>query len=234
MTTERGTVVLRACKVYKTFQTPTVQIPVLQGVDLEVRQGGSISIRGESGAGKTTLLSILAGMEMPDRGEVIWHDTVLAKRSAAWQARQRTTFMGLIFQAYYMIPELDALDNVLFPARLLGRLSSQQRGRARSLLEKVGLKDRMHHLASQLSGGEKQRVGIARALMNQPSLILADEPTGNLDERTAAGIIDLLLGLCREENTALVLVTHHPEFASQTERQCHLSSGLILQEEPSR
>lgn len=219
--------VLEARAIERTFPSPQGDIRVLRGVNLAVHAHETVSIRGESGAGKTTMLSILAGMERADSGEVLWDGTAISDCSRNWQARRRARFFGLIFQSYYLIPEIDALQNVLFAARLLGNPGKAASDRARFLLDRVGLAGRLHHMSGQLSGGERQRVGIARALMNSPRLILADEPTGNLDERTARDVMQMLLDLCREEDTALVLVTHNPEFAKATQRQLLLRQGVV-------
>lgn len=226
MKSEANTV-LEARDIERTFPSPQGDIRVLRGVNLAVHANESVSIRGESGAGKTTMLSILAGMERADRGEILWDGTQINNCSRNWQARRRARFFGLIFQSYYLIPEIDALQNVLFASRLVGNTGKAALDRARFLLDRVGLDGRRHHMSGQLSGGERQRVGIARALMNNPRLILADEPTGNLDERTARDVMLMLLDLCKEEDTALILVTHNPEFAKATQRQLLLQHGVI-------
>jgi predicted ABC-type transport system involved in lysophospholipase L1 biosynthesis ATPase subunit len=197
------------------------RIEVLSGVDLEIAAGESISVRGESGSGKSTLLNLLAGLDGRDAGTLAWDG------SPDTGARNRANFLGMVFQAFYLIPEIDARANVLMAARMLGRLEPGARARADELLGRVGLGERRHHLPSQLSGGERQRVGVARALMNRPRLLLADEPTGNLDERTGAAVIDLLLGLCVETRTALVLVTHNAAHAARTGRQFLLQDGVL-------
>jgi len=220
-------VILRAKNLHKAFSSAEDSIKVLQGVDMALHEGESISIRGESGAGKTTLLNLITLLERPDSGEVIWGEDRVEKKRNSWLARRRCHFMGLVFQAYYLIPELNALDNVLMARRLLGRVRAQDEERARYLMDQVGLKNRANHLTSQLSGGESQRVAIARALMNQPQILVADEPTGNLDENTGLGAMKLLLDLCVHENTGLILVTHNPDFAARTERQVHLLHGKL-------
>ncbi len=219
--------VLQTTGLTKIFKGPDADIEVLSGVELAVHAGESVSIRGESGAGKTTLLYILSTLELPDRGEVRWQGENVLKKSADWRALRRTTFMGLVFQSYYLIPELSALENVLMAARLAGKLDATKRQRARDLLDQVGLSERLRHMPGQLSGGERQRVALARALLNQPALVLADEPTGNLDEATGAEVMDIFLKLCAEEQVALCLVTHNPEFASRTERKLYLHTGVM-------
>ncbi|WP_269538900.1 ABC transporter ATP-binding protein [Cerasicoccus fimbriatus] len=217
--------ILEARGLSKTFQTPTRPIQVLDEANVLLAYGESLSIRGESGAGKTTLLYLLSVLEKPDSGELYWGGESVLDKSPNWRARKRATFMGFVFQAYYLMPELNALENVLLARRLLGKVRREDRERAADLLNRVGLSERAKQIPSKLSGGEKQRVAVARALMNQPPLILADEPTGNLDERTGEQIMDLLLNLCAEEKTSLILVTHNPDFAKRTDRGLNLHNG---------
>jgi predicted ABC-type transport system involved in lysophospholipase L1 biosynthesis ATPase subunit len=213
--------ILSARGLRKTYLSGTQRLEVLRGVDLEIAPGESMSIRGESGSGKSTLLNLLAGLDAADGGEILWRGekTLVAAR------RART--VGMVFQAFYLVPELDALANVLLAGRILARPDAAARARARELLGRVGLAERARHLPSQLSGGERQRVAVARALMNRPALILADEPTGNLDEGTGNAVIELLLGLCTETATALVLVTHNAAHAARTSRQLFLHEGTL-------
>jgi len=215
--------VLSAQGLCKSYQSGDRRIEVLRGVDLAIAAGESASIRGESGSGKSTLLNLIAGLDGPDSGRIDWAG------SPRLEARRRASFLGLVFQSHYLIPELDARANVLMARRILGRTDAAARARTDELLEKVGLTGRSHHLPSQLSGGERQRVAVARALMNQPPLLLADEPTGNLDERTGAAVIELLLGLCSETKTALILVTHSAEYAARTQRQLLLHDGVLAE-----
>ena len=214
--------ILTARGVRKAFMSGDRRLEVLAGVDLDVAAGESVSIRGESGSGKSTLLQLLAGLDAPDAGTLTWageNDTGTARRGK---------FLGIVFQSFYLIPELNARENVLMARRILGPVDAAARKRADDLLAKVGLAERAKHLPSQLSGGERQRVAVARALMNSPRLILADEPTGNLDERTGDAVIELLLGLCAETQTALVLVTHNAAHAQKTHRQLVLRSGILV------
>ncbi len=213
--------VLSARGLRKSYPSGDSVLEVLRGVDLTVSAGESLSIRGESGSGKSTLLHLLAGLDAPDSGTVLWSgspDTGAARRAA---------YLGMVFQSFYLVPELDALANVLLARRILGRAGPEALARARALLESVGLSGRGHHLPSQLSGGERQRVALARSLMNRPSLILADEPTGNLDERTGNEVIGLLLGLCACEGAALVLVTHNGAHAARTGRGLVMAAGVL-------
>jgi predicted ABC-type transport system involved in lysophospholipase L1 biosynthesis ATPase subunit len=214
-------IILSARGLHKSYLSGDRRIEVLGGVDLDVGAGESVSVRGESGSGKSTLLNLLAGLDAGDSGTISWCGR------PGTGADRRAAFLGMVFQAYYLIPELDARANVLMAARILGRADAAARTRADSLLARVGLAERSHHLPAQLSGGERQRVAVARALMNRPRLLLADEPTGNLDERTGAAVIDLLLGLCVETRTALVLVTHNAAHAGRTGRRLLLRGGLL-------
>lgn len=219
--------VLRVSDLHKTFVGPDERIEVLRGANFQVSAGESVSIRGESGAGKSTLLYLVAGMEAADAGSLWWDGEEATSRTGAWMARRRALLMGFVFQAYYLVPELNALENVVLAARLAGRSGRAEKARASELLERVGLTKRARHLPSQLSGGERQRVAIARALVNRPRLILADEPTGNLDENTSEEVISLLLNLCSDEGASLILVTHNVAHATRTDRQLYMRSGLL-------
>ena len=221
------TPVLRAAGLRKTYPSGDKTLGVLDDVGLSVAAGESVSIRGESGSGKSTLLNLLAGLDRPDAGELFWGNEAAHQLSLGELTQRRGRFLGMVFQAYYLIPEIDALANVLMAARLVGRVGPAERDRATALLQRVGLAERSHHLPAQLSGGERQRVAVARALMNHPAVLLADEPTGNLDERTGDEVIELLLGVCADEKTALVLVTHNAAHAAKTARQLALHGGRL-------
>ena len=212
--------VLSATALAKSYLSGDRTIEVLRGIDLVVGAGESVAIRGESGSGKSTLLNLLSGLDVPDTGELTW-------AGAPAHAESRARFLGMVFQAFYLIPEIDALANVLMAARMLKSPGTTERARAKELLARVGLAERATHLPAQLSGGERQRVAVARALMNSPKLLLADEPTGNLDEHTGDAVIDLLLSLCSETGTALVLVTHNAAYAQKTNRQLFLHDGKL-------
>lgn len=212
--------VLSAREVRKTYLSGDRRIDVLQGASLDVDAGESVSIRGESGSGKSTLLNLLAGLDAAEGGTILWDGNPI-------DAARRATYLGIVFQSFYLIPELDALQNVLMAARVRGKLGAAERKRAEELLRRVGLGERMDHLPAKLSGGERQRVALARAMMNTPRLILADEPTGNLDEHTGDAVIEMLLGLCRETQTALVLVTHNKAHAEKTQRALFLHDGQL-------
>jgi len=212
--------VLVARGLTKMYLSGTQRLEVLRGVDLDVAAGESVSIRGESGSGKSTLLNLLAGLDAPDSGMLSWSGEPST-------VDRRAEYLGMVFQSFYLIPEMDALANVLMAARIRGKLGATERMRGRELLARVGLADRGHHLPSALSGGERHRVALARAMMNSPKLILADEPTGNLDEHTGDAVIELLLGLCAEMKTALVLVTHNVAHSQKTDRQLFLHDGVL-------
>jgi len=224
--------ILSALEIRKAFKSPDGgKTEVLKGASLDVFAGESVSISGESGAGKTTFLNILAGLESADSGEVFWRGERVDNLPNSRQSRKRAEFMGFVFQNCCLVPELDARENVEFAARIAGKYKrGESRERAESLLEYVGLSHRIRYLPSRLSGGERQRVAIARALMNSPALILADEPTGNLDERTGESVMELLLGLCGRGETSLLLITHNPDFAKRTSRSIRISGGVALEE----
>lgn len=211
---------LKANQVRKIYPSGDRTIAVLEDVDFSISEGESVSIRGESGSGKSTLLNLLAGLDQPDTGTVRW-----LGREVDHSVRGKD--IGIIFQSFYLIPELNALENVLMARRILGRVREEDRSRAKDLLARVGLAERAHHLPTQLSGGERQRVAVARALINEPRLILADEPTGNLDEKSGEVVIEILLRLCSETSTALVLVTHNAAHAERAQRRFHLVKGVL-------
>ena len=218
-------IILEAKQLGKSFPSPDGAIMVLDGVDFKLRRGESVSIRGESGSGKSTLLNVLSGLETTDVGELLWNGQQVSGRSLSWLAARRTNYIGFVFQSYYLAPELNALENVLLGARIAGRINSTVIDRAEALLKRVGMEHRLRHGSTKLSGGERQRVAVARALINDPPLVLADEPTGNLDEATGVAVMDLLLEIAGEEAKSLVLVTHNPEFAKRTQHQLTLHLG---------
>ena len=218
-------IILEAKGLGKSFPSPDGGIPVLKGVDFALRRGESVSIRGESGSGKSTLLNVLSGLETTDTGTLYWDSQQVSGRSLSWLAARRTGYIGFVFQSYYLAPELNALENVLLGARIAGRIDSTVTDRAVALLKRVDMGHRIRHSSTKLSGGERQRVAVARALINDPPLVLADEPTGNLDESTGLAVMDLLLELTGEAAKSLVLVTHNPKFALRTQRELTLHLG---------
>jgi putative ABC transport system ATP-binding protein/lipoprotein-releasing system ATP-binding protein len=191
---------------------------------MEIAHNEAVFLSGASGAGKTTLLYTLAGLERPESGTVEFEGRRLYSGSSTMQARLRNEKMGFVFQGYFLLPELTALENVLLPAMIARRAT---RSDAEESLSAVGLGDRLQHLPAELSGGEQQRVAIARALTNNPDIIFADEPTGNLDSKTGDAIIDLLLNLARERNTTLLVVTHDARLAARGDRQLHIADGVL-------
>ncbi|MDR1497122.1 MAG: ABC transporter ATP-binding protein [Puniceicoccales bacterium] len=225
--------VIQATALAKSFKTPQGLLQVLQDVSLTLNPCEFASIRGESGAGKTTLLQVLGGLDRPSSGELLWNNERICGRSNAFLARRRARWLGFIFQSYHLIPELTARENILLAGSIAGSRSRELAPAADALLERVGLGGRAAHLPSRLSGGECQRVAIARALLNKPRLILADEPTGNLDERTGEEIMTLLLDIVRTEKTALILVTHNTTFASLAPRRLILRHGTLHEENSS-
>jgi len=200
---------------------------VLRGVDVTVSRGEFLALRGSSGAGKSTLLHLFGGLDLPDSGTIEVLNHRLTSMGGNDLARFRNQRIGFIFQAYHLLPELTALENVLLSARIARTSYAKAQSNARSLLERVGLGSRLDHRPSQLSGGEQQRVGIARALVNEPQLILADEPTGNLDTSTGREVMDILLNLRAERNATLIIATHDLGLASKAERVIMLTDGRI-------
>ena len=215
---------LTASNLHRSFRIGPRNIEVLKGISLEVAKGECVFLCGASGAGKTTLLYTLAGLERPESGTVVLDGEQLYKGSETAQAKIRNGRIGFVFQGYFLLPELTALENTMLPA-LIGKHPDP--AVAAGALERVGLKDRLHHLPAELSGGEQQRVAIARALMNKPGIIFADEPTGNLDSKTGEAIMDLLFGIVREENAAMVVVTHDPALALRGDRRLEIRDGVL-------
>jgi putative ABC transport system ATP-binding protein len=213
--------ILSARQLRKTYTLNKHQIEVLKGLDLTIQTGEALVIVGASGAGKSTLLHLLGGLDKPTGGEVSFEGTSLSQINRTHWRNER---VGFVFQSYNLLPELDALENVCVPAMLAGRREAE---RGRELLEKVGLGERLEHRPAELSGGEQQRVAIARALMNKPSLILADEPTGNLDDKTADSILDLLWQMRADTGATLVMVTHDQHVAKRGERVLEIADGRI-------
>lgn len=208
----------------RSFRIGSRRIEVLRGISLEVQQGEAVFLVGASGAGKTTLLYTLAGLERPESGTVDFEGRRLYQGSATAQSKLRNEAMGFVFQGYFLLPELTALENVTLPG-MIGRHA--RRDAAEASLRDVGLADRLHHLPTELSGGEQQRVAIARALTNDPDIIFADEPTGNLDSKTGDTIMDLLLNLARDRRKTLLVVTHDGELAARGDRQLRIVDGLL-------
>ena len=212
---------------HKTYMLGKRALDVLRGVNLTVNRGEFLALRGASGAGKSTLLHLLGGLDSPTRGEIWCGVKNLAVLSNGELAAFRNAQVGFVFQAYHLLPELDALENVCVPARLARVNAAKAEARGRELLARVGLAERLEHRPFELSGGEQQRVAIARALINDPPLILADEPTGNLDSHTGGEIIDLLCELRAERQATLIIATHDARVAARAERVVELVDGQI-------
>ena len=215
---------LIARDIHRSYKVGQQSIHVLKGISAEINAGEILFLCGASGAGKTTLLYTLAGLENPDQGSVLVNGHSLYRSSKRVQAQIRNQLMGYVFQNYYLLPELTAVENVMLPA-LIAKEDAEEE--ARTLLKRVGLSHRLDHLPTELSGGEQQRVAIARALVNDPDIIFADEPTGNLDSQAGQGVMELLLGLAREEDKSLTIVTHDARLAALGDRTLYLSDGQL-------
>lgn len=200
-------------------------ITILEAIDLQVNSGETVALVGASGSGKSTLLGLLAGLDLPSVGSISILGQSLTELDEEGRAKLRAEQIGFVFQSFLLLPTMTALENVMLPAELRGETDCEPR--ARALLESVGLGDRLHHLPPRLSGGEQQRVAIARAFMTRPRLLLADEPTGNLDSKTGEKVIELLFALNREHGTTLVVVTHDRELASRCQRQVVMVAGHL-------
>ncbi|NND32384.1 MAG: ABC transporter ATP-binding protein [Saprospiraceae bacterium] len=221
--------ILKINELEKTYKSGSKQITVLQDITFEVGEGETFAIVGPSGSGKTTLLGLCAGLDYPDGGDVELCGHKLQDLSEDERARLRNDEVGFIFQNFQLLPTLTALENVVVPLELQGAKGAQKVGL--ELLEKVGLGDRVHHYPSQLSGGEQQRVALARAFSNKPSIIFADEPTGNLDEETGEKVVQLLFDLNKEAGTTLVIVSHDLDLANKTQQILRLKGGKIFSNE---
>lgn len=221
--------IVRVWEVHKYFQRGSERVDVLNGLTLEVPDGEFLGLMGPSGSGKTTLLNLIAGLDSPSQGEVWVGDHRISAMSESQLARWRTRHIGFIFQFYHLLPVLTAYENVELPLLLLPLSAAQRRQQAITALDLVGLSDRIHHRPGQLSGGQQQRVGIARAIVTDPTLIVADEPTGDLDARSAAEILDLLCELRQSLEKTIVLVTHDPRAAARADRLLHLDKGVLVE-----
>ncbi|MCX9113458.1 ABC transporter ATP-binding protein [Aeromonas veronii] len=203
-------------------------LTILEGIDLQVNSGETVALVGASGSGKSTLLGLLAGLDLPSQGEIEILGKSLGELDEEGRARLRAEQIGFVFQSFLLLPTMTALENVMLPAELRGERDCEPR--ARELLASVGLGERLHHLPPRLSGGEQQRVAIARAFMTRPSLLLADEPTGNLDSKTGEKVIELLFELNRKHGTTLVVVTHDHQLAERCQRQLVMTAGRLDRE----
>ena len=223
---KEASTVLRAVSLVRSFRVGSSDIEVLRGMNLEISRSERLFLCGASGAGKSTLLYTLAGLERPDSGSVEIDGQSLYSLSAAQQTKFRNEKIGYVFQNYFLLPDLTALENVNLPALIKG--SEKNLLRAAELLEQVGLGDRLNHRPTELSGGEQQRVAIARSLINDPQILFADEPTGNLDSLTGGALMETLMDLVSEKQKTLIVVTHDSKLASLGDRQLTLADGRIM------
>ncbi len=217
---------LEACDVSKSVRGPEGRLDILSGIDLRIMAGESFAIVGASGSGKTTLLGLLAGLDTPDSGQITLDGHSLHQLDEEARADLRRRLVGFVFQSFHLLPALTAEENVMLPLELEG--SSNTRSRAREALDAVGLSPRRRHYPAQLSGGEQQRVAIARAFVHRPRVLFADEPTGNLDQRTGHHVTDLLFAMNRDHHTTLVLVTHDTTLATRCQRGIELDEGRVV------
>ena len=219
---------VRVRELYKSFTRGTEEIRVLQKLTLDVPQGEFLALMGPSGSGKTTLLNLIAGLDTPTGGDIWVGDEHVSEMSESELARWRTRSVGFIFQFYYLLPVLTAYENVELPLLLLPMTKEQRRKQVMTALDLVGLRDRMNHRPAMLSGGQQQRVGIARAMVTDPALIVADEPTGDLDTRSADEVLNIMQILCTQLNKTIIMVTHDPHAAERAARVLHLEKGRLV------
>jgi lipoprotein-releasing system ATP-binding protein len=227
------TTVLEARRLTKTYREGPLETPVFRDLDLHVRRGETVAIIGASGAGKSTLLHLLGGLDTPTSGEVEVEGQSMGALDDAARGRLRNRALGFIYQFHHLLPEFTALENVMMPLMISGQSAATASIPARELLRRVGLAERVAHKPGELSGGERQRCAVARALVTRPACVLADEPTGNLDETTAAGVYALMVELNREIGTSLVVVTHDRSLARRMDRMLELAGGRLREVAPS-
>jgi len=220
-------VVIRCSNLGKTYREGNLVTPVFEGLQLAVKRGETVAIVGASGAGKSTLLHLLGGLDSATSGEVIVDGQAISSLSEKARGALRNRALGFVYQFHHLLPEFTALENVMMPLMIRGERAPTAKPQAQALLERVGLGHRLGHKPGELSGGERQRAAVARALVTRPACVLGDEPTGNLDEKTAASVFDLLLELNREIGTALILVTHDRRLARKLDRTLELTQGHL-------
>jgi len=220
--------IVQVRNLYKSFTRGSEEIKVLQALSLDVAEAEFLTLMGPSGSGKTTLLNLIAGLDQPTSGEIVVADQIISSMSESQLARWRTRNVGFIFQFYYLLPVLTAYENVELPLLLLPMSASQRRQQVTRAMDLVGLTDRMRHRPGQLSGGQQQRVGIARAIVTDPTLIVADEPTGDLDSKSANEILTIMELLRQQLNKTIIMVTHDPHAAEHSQRILHLEKGKLI------
>ena len=238
MDSNAATTVLQATGLHRTYRMGRVEVPVLRGVDLQVQEGEWLCVLGSSGSGKSTLLHQLGDLDRPDRGQIVWRGRMLSEMRRRERETYRNRAIGFVFQSYHLMPELNVLENVMVASMVghdpfaWGSMRAEASARAEELLDAFGLGHRFEHRPAELSGGERQRVAMARALVNGPDVVLADEPTGNLDTKTGDGILDVLaerhrLGL------SMVMVTHDPAIAARADRVVKMTDGVVVEDSTS-
>lgn len=226
LTSQASMPVIDVRNLTKDYRLGEIMVPALRGIDLQIFPGEMVAIMGPSGSGKSTLMNMIGCLDSPTSGEYYLDSLLVSDLKDDELAIVRNQKIGFVFQNYNLLPRIDALENVTLPIRYSDNIANM-RQRAEAALESVGLGDRIHHKPNQLSGGQQQRVAIARALVNEPAILLADEPTGNLDSQSGKEVMDLLLNLNQQQNTTIVLVTHDPTVAAQAKRIVQLFDGLI-------
>ncbi len=218
---------LKVSDLYKSYHLSKRDIPVLKGVNLELKQGEIIAIMGKSGAGKSTLLNIIGTLDKPQKGIIEFNGENILKYSEKQLANFRNKNLGFVFQFHYLLPEFTALENIMLPGLIRGENIPELRERAKKILDMIDLSDREEHRSGELSGGEQQRIAFARALINKPSLILADEPSGNLDNTSSEKLHDIMWSFARENNTSFIVVTHDRTLAEKADRIINIIDGVI-------
>ena len=231
MSNEMSDIIIECKNISQIFKDGEAIVPVLDQIDFQIKHGESVAIMGASGAGKSTLLQLLGGLDNPTSGQVLLKGADLSKMSAKKNGLFRNKYLGFVYQFHHLLPEFSALENVMMPLLIARQSKKNAQEQALLLLDKVGLKDRVKHRPAQMSGGERQRTAIARALVTNPACILADEPTGNLDETTALAVIDLMLDLNEQQNNGMIVVTHDKSLAAKMCKIYELTGGhLVLQQ----